>query len=146
VKKDWTAVATAIKQRMAELECKQIGIIQSSGLAKRTVGEIQNNTRQRRRSRRTLEGISQALDWHPGHLAAVLEGRRPPKLGEPFVRSTNDIVGRLDAIERRLTEIADQARGVKTVEARLSSLSKEPLERSSSRRRADVSPTPKPGR
>lgn len=125
MKKDWAAVATAIKRRMAELECKQSRIIQNSGLAKQTVGEIQHNTKQRRRSRRTLEGISRALDWHPGHLAAVLEGRTPPKLGEPFVRSTNDIVGRLDAIECRLAVIADQARGIKIVETRLSGLSKE---------------------
>jgi hypothetical protein len=110
---------------MTELDRSQGEVIDRSGLAKQTVGEIQHNTKQRRRSPRTLEAISRALDWHPGHLAAVLEGRTPPKLGEPFVRSSDDIAGRLDVIEFRLNEIAEQARGIKAVENRLSGLSEE---------------------
>lgn len=122
---DWAAVATAINQRMTELERKQGEVVERSGLVKQTVSEIQNNTMQRRRSPRTLEALSRALDWHPGHLAAVLEGRTPPKVGEPFVRSADDIAGRLDVIEYRLNEIATQARGIKAVETRLSGFSEE---------------------
>jgi hypothetical protein len=122
---DWVAVATAINQRMAELDRGQGEVIERSRLAKATVGEIQNNTKQRRRSPRTLEALSRALDWHPGHLAAVLAGRTPPKVGEPYVRSADDIPGRLDVIEYRLDEVAENARGIKAVEARLSGFSEE---------------------
>lgn len=116
---DWAAVATAINQRMAELDRSQGEVIKRSNLAKQTVGEIQNNTKQRQRSARTLEALSRALDWHPGHLAAVLEGRTPPRPGEPFVRSADDIAGRLDVIEYRLNAIAEQANKIAAVEARL---------------------------
>jgi len=122
---DWAAVATAINERMAELGRSQGEVIERSRLAKQTVSEIQNNTTQRRRSARTLEALSRALDWHPSHLVAVLEGKEPPNLGEPFVRSPDDIPGRLDAIEYRLNEMADQARIIKAIEHRLSTFSED---------------------
>jgi transcriptional regulator with XRE-family HTH domain len=120
---DWAAVATAINERMAELGLSQGEVIERSRLSKQTVGEIQHNTKQRRRSARTLEALSGALDWHPSHLAAVLDGQEPPKRGEPFVRSTDDIPGRLDAIEYRLDKIVEQARIITAIESRLSTLS-----------------------
>ena len=123
--KDWAAVASAISQRMTELDRSQGDVVERSGLAKQTVGEIQHNTRQRRRSRRTLEAMSRALDWHPGRLAAVLEQRTPPELHEPFVRSADDVAGRLDVIEYRLGEIAEHARGIKAVETHLSRIVEE---------------------
>ena len=79
-----------------------------SDVSKAIVSEIQNNTVQRRRSARTLEALSLALDWHPGHLAAVLAGRRPPELGEPTVRSDDDVPARLAVIEYRLAEISQR--------------------------------------
>jgi transcriptional regulator with XRE-family HTH domain len=120
---DWAAVATAINERMAELGLSQGEVIERSRLSKQTVGEIQHNTKQRRRSARTLEALSGALDWHASHLAAVLAGQEPPKRGEPFVRSTDDIPGRLDAIEYRLDKIVEQARIITAIEGRLSTLS-----------------------
>jgi hypothetical protein len=120
---DWAAVAAAINQRMTELGRSQGDVIKSSRLSKQTVGEIQHNTEQRRRSARTLEALSRALDWHPNHLAAVLDGAEPPEVGEPFVRSPDDIPGRLDAIEYRLKEMAEQARIIKSIEDRLSTFS-----------------------
>jgi hypothetical protein len=122
---DWAAVATAINQRMAALERSQGDVIERSRLAKQTVSEIQHNTTQRRRSARTLEALSRALDWHPSHLAAILNGQVPPERGEPFVRSPDDITGRLDAIEYRLTEMAEQARTIKAIENRLSTFSED---------------------
>jgi len=110
---------------MAELGLSQGDVIERSRLSKQTVGEIQNNTKQRRRSARTLEALSGALNWHPSHLAAVLGGQEPPERGEPFVRSPDDIPGRLDAIEYRLNEMADQARIIKAIEHRLSTFSED---------------------
>jgi transcriptional regulator with XRE-family HTH domain len=105
---DWAAVATAINQRMAALDRTQKDVIKLSGLSKATVGELQNNKEPRRRSRRTLADLSIGLDLHPDHLAAVLERRKPPELGEPFARSDDDIPRRLDVIEHRLNQILDR--------------------------------------
>ncbi|MFI9383879.1 helix-turn-helix domain-containing protein [Kutzneria sp. NPDC052558] len=105
---DWAAVARAINQRSTELGLSQRELIKRSHVSKAIVSEIQNNTVQRRRSARTLEALSLALDWHPGHLAAVLAGRRPPELGEPAVRSDDDVPARLAAIEYRLAEITQR--------------------------------------
>jgi hypothetical protein len=92
---------------MAELALSQRELIERSHVSKAIVGELQNNSVQRRRSGRTLEALSLALGWHPDHLAAVLNQRRPPAVGEPAPRSDEDVPGRLAAIEHRLTEIAD---------------------------------------
>ena len=105
---DWAAVARAINQRSTELGLSQRELIKRSHVSKAIVSEIQNNTVQRRRSARTLEALSLALDWHPGHLAAVLAGRRPPELGEPAVRSDDDVPARLAVIEYRLAEITQR--------------------------------------
>ena len=105
---DWSAVATAINQRMAELDRTQKDVIKLSGLSKATVGELQNNKEPRRRSRRTLADLSIGLDLHPDHLTAVLERRTPPGPGEPFARSDDDIPRRLDVIEHRLNQILDR--------------------------------------
>lgn len=114
---DWDAVATAINQRMKELAIDQMELIKRSRLAKQTVSEIQNNSKQRNRSPRTLEDMSAALDWHRGYLAAVLDGRIPPAPDEPHVRSADDIAGRLDVLEHRLNAMSDQVR--KEVDASL---------------------------
>ncbi|QUQ67940.1 helix-turn-helix domain-containing protein [Kutzneria sp. CA-103260] len=105
---DWAAVARAINQRSTELGLSQRELIKRSHVSKAIVSEIQNNTVQRRRSARTLEALSLALDWHPGHLAAILAGRRPPGLGEPAVRSDDDVPARLAVIEYRLAEITQR--------------------------------------
>jgi transcriptional regulator with XRE-family HTH domain len=108
VAEDWSAVARAINQRMVELGLSQRELIERSHVSKAIVSEIQHNTVQRRRSDRTLEALSLALDWHPHHLAAVLRDRRPPDVGEPAPHSDDDVPGRLGAIEHRLNVISDR--------------------------------------
>lgn len=105
---DWSAVARAIGHRMTELGISQRELVTRSHLSKAIVREIQHNVVQRRRSARTLESLSVALDWHPGHLAAVLTERRPPQVGEPPVRSDEDVAGRLSVIEHYLHELTDK--------------------------------------
>jgi transcriptional regulator with XRE-family HTH domain len=119
VSEDWAAVARAINQRMAELELNQRELIERSRVSKATVGELMRNSARRRRSARTLEALSLALDWHPRHLHAVLTGQRIPTVGEPAIRSDNDIPGRLDAIEYQLAQIAAQLRAVDELTGRL---------------------------
>jgi hypothetical protein len=108
VSEDWAAVSKAINRRMAELGVSQRELIERAQVSKAIVGEIQHNTTQRRRSARTLEALSLALDWHPGHLAAVLAGHRPPAAGEPAPRSAEDVPGRLAVIEHQLREIVER--------------------------------------
>ena len=109
---DWSAVARAIQHRMTELGISQRDLVTRSNVSKAIVREIQHNVVQRRRSSRTLESLSVALDWHPGHLAAVLIERRPPEVGEPPSRADEDIAGRLSNIEHYLRELTDKVSGI----------------------------------
>jgi hypothetical protein len=105
VTEDWAAVSKAINQRLADLDMSQRELIERSQVSRAIVGEIQHNTVQRRRSTRTLEALSLALELHPDHLSAVLTGDTPPDVGEP---ATVDLPTRLDAIERHLRRITRQ--------------------------------------
>ena len=104
---DWAAVSRAIKERMRELSMKQSELISRSRVSKAIVGEIQHNTVQRHRSERTLVALSEALDWHPNHLDAVLKGYPIPRSGDPVVKSDKDVPGRLTVIEHELRQIHD---------------------------------------
>jgi transcriptional regulator with XRE-family HTH domain len=107
VEDDWAAVARAINERASELGLSQRDLIERSRLSKAVVGEIARNEAPRRRSPRTLEALSTALDWHPQHLSAVLVGEVPPAVGDPVYRP-NDVPARLAAIERQLRDINSQ--------------------------------------
>lgn len=107
VTEDWAAVARAITDRMTELSMSQRRLIDSSGVSKAIVGEIQNNKIVRNRNDRTLAALSEALGWHPGHVAAILHGEPPPKAGDPVVRSEQDVPERLTVIEHELRQIND---------------------------------------
>ena len=75
---DWAAVAKAMDRRLSELGLRQRDLAAQAHVSQAIVRELQHNTKQRRRSARTLEALSVALGWHPGHLHAVLDGREPP--------------------------------------------------------------------
>jgi transcriptional regulator with XRE-family HTH domain len=119
VAQDWAAVAQAISQRMTELGINQAELVERSRVSKATVGELYHNSAQRRRSARTLEALSMALDWHPQHLIAVLKGQRVPDIGEPVSRSDDDVPGRLAAIEYRLAQIETQLGAIGELSDRL---------------------------
>ena len=112
---DWAAVARAINGRAAELGLRQRDLIERSRLSKAVVGELSRNVAPRRRSARTLEALSTALDWHPQHLSAVLAGREPPAVDEPVYRP-DDIPARLAAIERELRDMNSRLNDWRTVE------------------------------
>jgi transcriptional regulator with XRE-family HTH domain len=123
VTEDWAAVAVAINQRMAELGLLQRELIERSHVSKSAVSEIQHNVKQRRRSARTLEALSLALAWHPQHLIAVLERRRPPQAGAPVVTSRQDVPGHLAAIEQQLWEITNRLDNIEAIKYRLDQIS-----------------------
>lgn len=116
---DWAAVARAIDERMAELGLNQRELIERSRVSKATVMEVRRNSAERKRSTRTLEALSTALEWHPQHLIAVLHGQRIPAVGEPVSRSDDDIPGRLAVIEYRLDQIATQLSTVSELSSHL---------------------------
>lgn len=119
---DWAAVAAAINQRAAELGLRQIDLIERSRVSKSVVGEIMRNDPPRRRSDRTLESLSVALDWHPQHLLAVLHGRRPPETGEPMYRFDDDVPARLADIQHQLREITERLDELRGINDRLDQL------------------------
>src|SRR5882757_9760625 len=108
VAEDWAAVSRAIKARMTELSMSQRELIDRSRVSKAIVGEIQNNTIQRDRSDRTLSALSEALHWHSGHLAAVLNGHPIPRVGDPVVHAEKGVPDRLTAIEHQLRRMNDR--------------------------------------
>ena len=99
---DWAAVAVAINERLSGLGWRQRDLAERSGVSLATVREIQRHSVERRRSPRTLQSLSSALGWPPGHLTAVLLGQAPP---EPAGRGRDNVLSRLDRVERRLDDI-----------------------------------------
>lgn len=105
---DWAAVARAINERVNELGWRQRELAERSQVSQAIVRELQHHTVERRRSARTLEALSATLGLHPQHLHAVLNGQRPPHPDEPADTGADRITSRLDALEQRLTEIAER--------------------------------------
>lgn len=115
---NWSAVSKAINRRLAELGLKQRELVERSHVSQAIVREIQNHTVERRRSDRTLEALSLALEWHPRHLDAVLRGRKPLQPGQTG-DIMDDISARLGAIEDRLHEITERLDAMSTSVATL---------------------------
>jgi hypothetical protein len=94
---------------------RQRELVERSRVSKGVVSQLMRNvTPQPRRSTRTLEALSAALDWHPKHLSAVLANEEPPSVRE-LAHRPDDIPARLAAIERQIREIAvrlDEMRSV----------------------------------
>ncbi|MBM7770768.1 DNA-binding XRE family transcriptional regulator [Actinokineospora baliensis] len=68
---NWQAVGQAITQRREELRLKQRDVAKRSGVSQAIIRELEYNTVERRRSHRTLEALSTALEWPAGHLTAI---------------------------------------------------------------------------
>lgn len=115
VSEDWAAVARAINERVRELGWRQRELAERSQVSAAVVREIQRHTVERRRSPRTLESLSVALGWEPGHLDTVLRGRTqaPGSSGSQAAIDGAAIWSRLDALESRLDEIAKLVSGLK---------------------------------
>lgn len=111
---DWAAVARAINERVNMLGWRQRELAERSHVSQAIVRELQHHTVERRRSPRTLESLSTALDWHPQHLEAVLDGRRPPQRDEPVSDHEATVRSRLDALDERLQEITERLDAIRT--------------------------------
>ena len=116
--KDWDAVATAIRARMAEIDMTQADLAARAGVALMTVRELQHNLTPRRRNARTLAAVSEALGWPGDQIERILGGQPVVDVdaGDPVLAELDElksdlrgIVRRLDAIERRLGPEAERA-------------------------------------
>jgi DNA-binding Xre family transcriptional regulator len=105
---DWAAVAKAMDRRLSELGMRQRDLAERAHVAQAIVRELQHNTKQRRRSTRTLEALSVALGWQPGHLHAVLDGREPSDPTAHVLSPADVVAGRLAAIESHLRAIEER--------------------------------------
>jgi len=102
VTEDWAAVARAISDRMAELRVTQMEVAAKARISLTTVRELQNNNNPRRRRPQTLTALSEALNWPPGYLVAVLHGDQ----AQPHADESHDpVLGSLSSIERELGEL-----------------------------------------
>ncbi len=105
----WSAVARAINARTRELAMKQRELSEKSGVSLAIVREVQQGRIERRRNPRTLEALSIALEWHPDHLAAVLNGEEPRRAEQPAVPVVEDpVVTLLSTIVRELRGLRAQ--------------------------------------
>ena len=102
VAEDWTAVARAIADRMAELRVTQMDVAAKARVSLTTLRELQHNMNPRRRRPQTLTALSEALGWPPGYLAATLHGEE----ARPYADESRDpVLGSLASIERELGEL-----------------------------------------
>lgn len=108
VTEDWSAVAEAINARADELALKQKELAERSGVSLAIVREMQQGRIQRRRNPRTLEALSIALDWHPQHLGAVLQGKTPPEVDSPVTAFDDPVIPLLNTIIRELRGLRAQ--------------------------------------
>jgi transcriptional regulator with XRE-family HTH domain len=108
VKEDWSAAAEAINTRSAELALKQKELAERSGVSLAIVREIQQGRIQRKRNPRTLEALSIALDWHPQHLTAVLQGKTPPDADASTAQVEDPVIPLLNTIIREIRGLRAQ--------------------------------------
>ncbi|GAA3033618.1 helix-turn-helix domain-containing protein [Actinokineospora globicatena] len=102
---DWDAVSAAVNHRMRELRMTQAELVRQSGLSKALVQEIRHNLVQRRRSTRTLEALSTALELPALYLTNVLTGGPLPHIAPPAEADDDPIAERLDALEQLLATL-----------------------------------------
>jgi transcriptional regulator with XRE-family HTH domain len=108
---DWTAVGDAITRRLGELRMTQLDLAAQSKVSPATIREIQYNRMPRRRHPRTLEALSEALQWEAGHLSAVLGGApgRPDAVhGDASLQAqVDELRARLDEVQARLARLEE---------------------------------------
>jgi transcriptional regulator with XRE-family HTH domain len=111
---DWAAVAHAIDGRMTELGLSQRELVKRSHVSLAIVQEIRHHTVERRRSLRTLESLSTALDWPPDYLHSVLSGREPTTATGPAGDSAASLSSRMEALEAQMSEVIELLSTVKS--------------------------------
>jgi transcriptional regulator with XRE-family HTH domain len=116
VAEDWVAVGEAIIERMSELNIKQKELAARSKVSTATIRQIHNRTGGHRHSPRTLEAISEALDWPSQYLGNVLYGLPQKEVtaqvtGEATLQSLSEgvkqLLYKISVLEQRLGNVTD---------------------------------------
>ena len=101
---DWTAVGSALRDRLDERGMTMTELAGRSGVSLTTVRELVHVLNTRRRQPRTLASLSTALGWPAEHLGTVLRGQaatEPEPGGLAAVqRELRDLRRRVEALER----------------------------------------------
>jgi transcriptional regulator with XRE-family HTH domain len=105
VAEDWSAVASAISGRLAELRTTQMDVAAKARISLTTLRELQHNNSPRQRRPQTLSALSEALGWPADYLARVLRGEN----ARPYPDEEQDpVLTSLTAVERELGELRDR--------------------------------------
>ena len=70
----WQAVGEAIRTRMRELGINQKLLAEFSGVSTATIRQMTNSPGKRQHNERTLQALSETLDWPRNYLLNILEG------------------------------------------------------------------------
>jgi hypothetical protein len=115
VAEDWTAVARAISDRMAELRATQMEVAGKARISLTTLRELQHNINPRRRRPQTLTALSVALGWPPDYLATTLHRGNaqpyPDEKHDPLLSSLASIERELGALKKRVDQIEQRLAG-----------------------------------
>lgn len=103
---DWAAVGRAVDGRMRELAMPQKKLAERSKVSPATIRQIQHNTGRHRHGARTLEALSEALDWPPQYLDNVLHGRPQEESGQGRGGNEATLESRLEEMEHLLRKIS----------------------------------------
>ncbi|RLK60418.1 helix-turn-helix domain-containing protein [Actinokineospora cianjurensis] len=111
---DWASVGKAITERLRARGWRQRELAKRAQVSQAIIRELQYHTVVRRRSARTLEALSVALELHPDHLSAVLHGRVPLSLPDETASEEDQLQSRLDGLDTRLNEILKRLDDIQT--------------------------------
>ncbi|MCI2423976.1 transcriptional regulator [Saccharopolyspora sp. K220] len=95
---------------MEQLELTQQEVANRAGVALHTVRELQHNLIERKRTARTLEAMSEALELPRPYLTAVLEGHPLSATDSPEERSLDDVYAKLADVAKRLAAVERKLR------------------------------------
>jgi transcriptional regulator with XRE-family HTH domain len=105
---DWARVGRVLKLRRRQRRWNQEELAARSGVSLAIVKEIETNSKTRRRGRRTLESLSEALGWPRQYLDEVLNGRLPePESGASLQSRVETLEQRMNEIDMRLDTVID---------------------------------------
>jgi flagellar biosynthesis/type III secretory pathway chaperone len=123
VAEDWNAVAAAIDERIADLGVQLQAVAERSQVSESTIRELRYNTQRRKRSARTLESVSIALEWERDHLSNVLGGQSPSGNQPTDMARLRSRVDSLDEkVERLAAGVEENNRLMREVIGRLDHL------------------------
>ena|SRR5579885_2214694 len=95
--------AVAVKDRMAELGLSTAELSRRSGVSEPVIRDLRNAVDKDYHDR-SLSQLSQALGWHHGSIAALLEGRQPEPAPETTGQNRVISLDDLDQARRLFTQ------------------------------------------